>query len=173
MNRSEIIAVVICYAAILTSSFWVAYDSSKINLSRYRTGISYKPWILFLLMIPLWYISFPWYVVVRYRIRRGRIRVIDPIQSADIAHGLKSSKGKFGVIILVSGIITSNLLAIFFDCTPEELIIYPNWFLGLLYGLGLFSVSAVIFGGIYTLYVIVLGWLENLSHINKEIRANK
>jgi hypothetical protein len=99
--------------------------------------------------------------------------VIDTIQSADITHGLKSSKGKFGVVTLVFGIIISTSLQIFFDFTPEEPVIYPSWFLWLLYGLALFSVSAVIFGGIYTLYAIVLGWLKNAPHVNKEIIANK
>jgi hypothetical protein len=99
--------------------------------------------------------------------------VIDPIQSEDITYGLKSSKGKFGLVILASGIIISTSLQIFFDFTSEELVIYPSWFLWLLYGLVLFAVSAVIFGSIHTLYEIVSGWLKNAPQVNKEIKTNK
>jgi hypothetical protein len=174
LSRSEIFFIILSYAAIIISSVWVAYDSSKVKLFKYNTGLSYKPWILCLLMIPLWYVSFPWYLVVRYKIKRGDIQFLDTTEMVEIKHGLKSSKGKLGIVILVSGIIVLAILKLsVFVRASEDLVIFPIWFLWLLYGLVLFSFSAVIFGGIYTLYIIFTGWLKSISQVNREMEANK
>ena len=43
---------------VLVSAIWAAYDSSKIELSRYRTGITYSPVVLFLAILFLWIVGF-------------------------------------------------------------------------------------------------------------------
>ena len=56
---------------IIGTAIWAAIDSSKIQLKRYKSGISYGPIILFLGFVFLWVIVFPWYFVVRYKIKNG------------------------------------------------------------------------------------------------------
>ena len=59
---------------ILISALWAAWDSSKIQLTKYQTGISYSPVVLFLLIILLWIAGFPWYMAVRTKITSGQIQ---------------------------------------------------------------------------------------------------
>ena len=56
---------------ILASGLWAAIDSSKIQLRKYPSGISYHPVILFLAVSLLWVFGFPWYLAVRYKIKKG------------------------------------------------------------------------------------------------------
>jgi hypothetical protein len=56
---------------VLSSSLWVAYDSSRIKLARYKSGISYGPIVLFIACALLWLIGFPWYLIMRHRIATG------------------------------------------------------------------------------------------------------
>jgi len=59
------------YVAIFGTSLWAAIDSSRIQLHRYKSGIALKPFGLFLGCLLLWIVAFPWYLSVRYRIRKG------------------------------------------------------------------------------------------------------
>ena len=56
---------------VIGTAIWAAIDSSKIQLKRYKSGISYGPIILFLGFVFLWIVAFPWYLVVRYKIKNG------------------------------------------------------------------------------------------------------
>ena len=56
---------------ILGTAMWAAIDSSKIQLKRYKSGISYGPVVLFLGFVLLWVIAFPWYLIVRHKILSG------------------------------------------------------------------------------------------------------
>lgn len=56
---------------VLATSLWAALDSSKIQLKRYKSGISYGPVVLFLACALLWVVGFPWYLVMRYKIKTG------------------------------------------------------------------------------------------------------
>ena len=56
---------------ILATSLWAAIDSSKIQLRKYQSGISYGPVIIFFAIAFLWIAGFPWYLVVRGRIKAG------------------------------------------------------------------------------------------------------
>ena len=92
------------WAIVLLLSLWVAVDSSRLKLVRYNTGLSYKPLLLFFLMIPIWYISFPWYLVVRARIRSGKLV---PVHEASkrASQGLHSPKAKLGMLAVAAGIV--------------------------------------------------------------------
>ncbi|MCH2383080.1 MAG: hypothetical protein MK290_10245 [Pedosphaera sp.] len=57
---------------ILLSSIWVGIDSSKIELKKYKSGISYGPIVLTILCLALWIVAFPWYLVVRSKIKDGK-----------------------------------------------------------------------------------------------------
>jgi hypothetical protein len=53
------------------TAIWAAIDSSKIQLKCYKSGIACGPVVLFLGVLLLWVIAFPWYLAVRYKIKTG------------------------------------------------------------------------------------------------------
>lgn len=57
---------------VVGTAIWAAIDSSRIELRRYKSGIAYGPTILFLGVALLWIVGFPWYLVVRGRIKEGK-----------------------------------------------------------------------------------------------------
>ena len=61
----------ITWIVVLGSSLWAAIDSSKIQLKRYKSGVSYGPIVLFIACALLWIIGFPWYLSMRYKIKAG------------------------------------------------------------------------------------------------------
>jgi hypothetical protein len=56
---------------ILGTSLWAAIDSSKLQLSRYRSSISGPPVMVFIGCAFLWLVVFPWYLSMRYSIQHG------------------------------------------------------------------------------------------------------
>jgi hypothetical protein len=64
-------AVSLSWFMVLGTSIWVAIDSSKMQLQRYKSGISYGPVVLFFCGLVLWIIAFPWYLSMRYKIQNG------------------------------------------------------------------------------------------------------
>ncbi len=61
----------VTFFMVLGTSLWAAIDSSKIELRRYKSGISYGPVVLFIACVLLWIIGFPWYLAMRYKIKTG------------------------------------------------------------------------------------------------------
>jgi len=142
------------WATILLSSLWVAGDSSRLKLVRYNTGLSYKPLLLFFLMIPVWYVSFPWYLVVRAKIRSGKLGPMDEANQRG-CHGLRSPRAKLGMSAIAAGIILSWMWQLV-SASGQRLS-----FVGMIV-LSLALVS-VIFGSIVVLSTLVLGWLGRES----------
>ena len=60
---------------VLATAAWCAFDSRKIGLERYKSGIAYRPWLLFFAVALLWIFGFPWYLIVRHRILSGRAKL--------------------------------------------------------------------------------------------------
>jgi len=56
---------------IVITAIWAAVDSSKVQLKRYRSGISCGPVALFFGFLLFWIVAFPWYLSVRYKIITG------------------------------------------------------------------------------------------------------
>jgi len=56
---------------VLGTALWAALDSKKIQLKQYKSGISYGPVVLFIAISLLWILGFPWYLVMRYKIKTG------------------------------------------------------------------------------------------------------
>jgi hypothetical protein len=56
---------------VIGTALWASIDSSKIQLKRYKSGISYGPIVLFIAIALLWIIGFPWYLAVRHKIKNG------------------------------------------------------------------------------------------------------
>lgn len=65
------------FLAILGTSIWTSVDSVKIGLYRYKSGISLKPFILFLCCMLLWIAAFPWYLAMRHSIASGKATLKD------------------------------------------------------------------------------------------------
>jgi len=60
------------WAMILGTAAWAAIDSSKIGLKNYKSGLPYGPLVLFILIGGFWIVGFPWYLVVRSKIKAGK-----------------------------------------------------------------------------------------------------
>jgi len=67
---------------VIGTAVWAAIDSRKIHLKRYESGISYGPVALFFGFALLWFIAFPWYLVVRHRIKTGTAILKDGAKNA-------------------------------------------------------------------------------------------
>jgi hypothetical protein len=72
----------VTFFMVLGTSLWAAIDSSKIELRRYKSGISYGPFVLFIACALLWIVGFPWYLVMRYKIKTGAAVFKDEIAKA-------------------------------------------------------------------------------------------
>jgi len=57
---------------IVGTSVWAGIDSAKLELTRYRSGISYGPVVLGVLCAGFWIVGFPWYLSMRYKIKTGK-----------------------------------------------------------------------------------------------------
>ena len=62
---------VLLITIFILSSIWAGIDSSKIELKKYKSGISYGPIALTFCCLALWIVAFPWYLVVRAKIKAG------------------------------------------------------------------------------------------------------
>jgi hypothetical protein len=54
---------------VFGTALWAAIDSRKIQLKKYKSGISYGPVVLFFGFLLLWIVAFPWYLSMRYKIK--------------------------------------------------------------------------------------------------------
>ncbi len=68
---SGLIGLDLTVPLILATAIWAAIDSGKIELRKYKSGISYSPVIIFIVLLLLWIAGFPWYLHVRYKIKNG------------------------------------------------------------------------------------------------------
>ena len=86
---------------LISTSLWAAIDSSRIRLREYRTALAAHPIVLFIGMVFLWLVAFPWYLVVRSRIKTGHME-----RSGEAKTGLAiSSKiGVFALVLLAVGL---------------------------------------------------------------------
>jgi hypothetical protein len=60
---------------IVGSALWAAWDSSKLEFSRYKGGNS--PLVLLLGIMALWLLGLPWYLAKRYQVKRGAIPLVE------------------------------------------------------------------------------------------------
>jgi len=68
---SELLEAPLALPMILLTALWAAIDSTRLQLKRYKSGISYGPVLLFFAVALLWIVGFPWYLIVRYKIKSG------------------------------------------------------------------------------------------------------
>lgn len=53
---------------VLGTALWAAFDSNRIDLRRYKSGVALGPAALFFGIALIWIVGFPWYLIVRSRI---------------------------------------------------------------------------------------------------------
>jgi hypothetical protein len=82
---SALIRFNIVWFMVLGTSIWAAVDSSKIQLKRYKSGISYGQFGLFIGCLLIWIVGFPWYLAMRYKIKTGTAVLKD--EPAKVAGG--------------------------------------------------------------------------------------
>ncbi len=56
---------------IFATATWAAWDSVRIRITDYRSGVSLSSVVLWFGIALFWIVGFPWYLTVRYRIARG------------------------------------------------------------------------------------------------------
>ena len=69
----------VTWVMVLITAIWAAVDSSKIHLKRYKSGIAHGPVVIFLSVLLLWIIAFPWYLIVRHKIQTGTAILRDEV----------------------------------------------------------------------------------------------
>jgi hypothetical protein len=61
------------YALIFASTLWMALDASRLKLKKYKTVLAGNSAWLFIIGLLLWIPIFPWYLYIRYKIKRGEL----------------------------------------------------------------------------------------------------
>ena len=71
LGLSSVLKVNLIPWMIIITASWAAWDSSKIELKKYKSGISYGPVVVWICHAGLWIVAFPWYLSMRYKIKNG------------------------------------------------------------------------------------------------------
>jgi hypothetical protein len=71
----------VTWIMVLATSLLAAFDSSNMDLKRYKSGISYGPIVLFVACALLWIVGFPWYLIMRHRIKTGTAVLKDKVSA--------------------------------------------------------------------------------------------
>jgi hypothetical protein len=71
---NRVAAHLIATVAIVGTSLWVALDSARLNVSKYKSQVAAHPFVLFTACVGLWPVVFPVYLVTRSRIRAGLVQ---------------------------------------------------------------------------------------------------
>jgi hypothetical protein len=86
------------------TALWAAVDSSKLRLRQFESGISCRPLFLFIGICLLWIVAFPWYLIVRGRIKDGVQQEKASIPT-DVLHSKHAKHTSRGVILAAMGLL--------------------------------------------------------------------
>ncbi len=64
-------AKIMVAAAIVTTSLWLAIDSSRLRVREFKSQLASHPFVLFTASLGLWILVFPTYLIVRSKIQAG------------------------------------------------------------------------------------------------------
>jgi len=78
---------------VVGTSVWAGIDSGRIQLRRYKSGISYGPVVLGVLCSGLWIVAFAWYLSMRHKIMTGTARLRPEFEPWEMSSGEMSPKG--------------------------------------------------------------------------------
>ncbi len=82
---SQLVGFDLVWILVLGTALWAAIDSSRLELRKYKSGISYGPVIVSVAIALLWIVSLPWYLAVRYKITHGLLELKQPEPSRCLA----------------------------------------------------------------------------------------
>ncbi|HVP59608.1 MAG TPA: hypothetical protein VMT11_03570 [Myxococcaceae bacterium] len=71
---------------VIASSGWAAFDSMRLRFRHHRDCEAYHPLIVYLLVGQLWPVTFPYYLLLRRRIRRGTLVAVPPFHPDDVVY---------------------------------------------------------------------------------------
>ena len=116
---------------VLGSALWVSWDSSRIRIRDYNTRLAGHPIALFFGAYILWIVVFPWYLVVRSKIRAGQI---ERVKQEVRGFGFYLGVGLVSLVALaIAAIVVSRLVehgeateAVAGRATPQASTVAPN-----------------------------------------------
>ncbi len=59
------------FILVAVTSLWVAWDSARVRVRRYKTQMANEPMMMLFMCFTLWILVFPWYLIIRQGIRQG------------------------------------------------------------------------------------------------------
>ncbi len=63
---------------VAVTSLWVAWDSARVRVRRYKTQMANEPMMMLFMCFTLWILVFPWYLIIRQGIRQGFVPLKEP-----------------------------------------------------------------------------------------------
>jgi hypothetical protein len=72
---SRLVSFNVTIPMVLLTALWASVDSQKLELKKYKSGVSYGPVALFFAIAFLWIFGFPWYLEMRHRIKHGQAKL--------------------------------------------------------------------------------------------------
>jgi hypothetical protein len=66
-----------CFVVFAGTGIWVGIDSARNRVREHKTQLAAHGFILFISVCTLWYVMFPWYLVVRSKIVAGQVEKRD------------------------------------------------------------------------------------------------
>ena len=67
------LGVPLMWPMILATASWAAWDSTKVRIREYQTGVALHPVALWFGISFLWIVGFPWYLAARYKAKNGTL----------------------------------------------------------------------------------------------------
>lgn len=86
--------------AVVSTSLWVAIDSSRLRIRSYKSQVAAHPFVLFTASLGLWIVVFPVYLVVRSKVHAGLL----PEQAASRQRGAMYLSVALWCLLLVFGL---------------------------------------------------------------------
>jgi hypothetical protein len=87
---------------VLASAIWASQDASRIGLKQYEARLARGPISVFFAMWILWFIAFPWYLVVRSKIKAGVMPEREHVGPSKSGSAINVIGWVCGVMVLVA-----------------------------------------------------------------------
>jgi thiol-disulfide isomerase/thioredoxin len=103
MNQTTQSVLLLKLGFQLITSVWAAWDSSKIELKKYKVPLSFHPAIVFLLCMLLWLIVFPLYLFARNKALSGKAPLKDLASQGSVKTAYFAKLLGFALVSLAAG----------------------------------------------------------------------
>ena len=72
---SALVGMDVFWLLVPATALWVAIDSAKLQMSRYKVLLNARPAALFCICALFWFFIFPLYLETRFRVKNGLARL--------------------------------------------------------------------------------------------------